>query len=94
MYKIIFDDWLNCFTGSSFQIEMLCVPRIGEKIAFHKSSLPEHYQDGDMYEDMDIKFDHAGMLEFDVVDIKHSIKDGQHIIDACIELNDIAQQVG
>lgn len=47
MIKAELDRWSTAHIGSSFVVELSCVPRVGETIIVHKSLMPSCYRDLD-----------------------------------------------
>ena len=85
--KIEFDNWETCYTGTSFVLEMACVPRVGEELLIHKSKFPASYFEDDAYIDKPMVEAYDGLMTAVVERVQHVItEDGTHSVRVCIDV--------
>lgn len=85
--KVEFDNWETCYTGTSFVLEMACVPRVGEEVLIHKSKFPASYFEDEAYIEKPMSEVGEGLVKAVVSIVQHVITaDGDHLVRVCIDV--------
>lgn len=83
--KVELDCWGMATTGSGFEVDMTCPPRVGETLQIHESRFPDYYRRS--FEDGLPSIE--GYVHAVVLRVDHKLQqDGRHLVRVDFEFED------
>lgn len=82
--KVEFDDWSSCYFGSSFTLDLDCIPRIGEEVWIQKELMHPRFSEGAYLDNPPEEID--GFIKTTVSIVEHRISMGGHLVRIDIDL--------